>query len=77
MEQAKTLAQWRKAAPMSQSELAEASGVSSELIRRIEDGRRGKATRPATMRALADALGIRPDQVTEFRRTMGLDEESE
>jgi len=39
-------------------------------VQRIE---RGLPARPATMRALAAALGVLPAQISEFRPLLGLD----
>ncbi|MBA2519618.1 MAG: helix-turn-helix domain-containing protein [Chloroflexia bacterium] len=47
----------RRAAGLSQAELAERAGLSAAAVRALESGRRA-APRPFTMRALADALAL-------------------
>lgn len=53
---------WRERRALSQRELAEAAGMGQNTIWRTESG---EATpHPATLRKLAQALGIRVDQLT-------------
>ena len=47
---------------LSQTDLAETSGVSAAAIIRIEAGTH--AARPSTLRKLASALGVKPTQLT-------------
>jgi transcriptional regulator with XRE-family HTH domain len=49
---------------LEQEELAQRAGVSASSISRIENGDRG--TTPATIRALAEALGCRPDDISDL-----------
>jgi transcriptional regulator with XRE-family HTH domain len=51
------LRQLRRTVPLTQEELASESGVSVDVIRKLEQGRRGSA-RTATLVALADALDV-------------------
>lgn len=51
----------RKDASLSQQELAERSGVSRQTILRLEQGER--LARPSTMRKIARALGVKPNQL--------------
>lgn len=57
------VASWRRVQDMSQQGLADTMGVSREYISMIENGRRA-VTRRATVDALADALGIGPEDLT-------------
>lgn len=50
---------WRQAAGLTQRELATLSGVERAQISRIEQGH-VEVPRPATVRKLADALGVDP-----------------
>ncbi|WP_033289624.1 helix-turn-helix domain-containing protein [Amycolatopsis jejuensis] len=54
------LARLRVARDLSQEQLAEAAGVGVDTVARIEQGKR-KQSRPATVRKLADALGVTVD----------------
>jgi transcriptional regulator with XRE-family HTH domain len=56
---------------LTQHGLAAKSGVSQGTIARIESGARTEL-RVGTMKALAEALGVQPDEVTEFRPSLGL-----
>jgi transcriptional regulator with XRE-family HTH domain len=56
----KTIAQWRKARWLTQEELADKVGVSLTTISAWEGG---KQPRIKNMRALAEALGVTPDQI--------------
>lgn len=65
--EAKTLKQHRQDAYLSTRELAKRAGVSYATISRIENGRVGNVW-PVTIRAIAEALGVQPNEVREFRR---------
>jgi transcriptional regulator with XRE-family HTH domain len=52
---------WRMRAAISQRDLAAASGTGASTIVQLERGER--RARPLTVRRLAAALGIRPDQL--------------
>jgi len=56
---------------LTQHGLAAESGVSQGTIARIESGKRTEL-RVGTMKAIAEALGVQPDEVTEFRPSLGL-----
>jgi transcriptional regulator with XRE-family HTH domain len=56
---------------LTQHGLAAKSGVSQGTIARIESGKRTEL-RVGTMKAIADALGVQPAEVTEFRPSLGL-----
>ena len=56
------LRQIREARALSLRELEKLSGVSYNTIWRIEDGRR-KMTHPRTIRKLAMALGVEPNEL--------------
>ena len=70
------LEQWRRRRPWTQKELSAAAGVSVGTVRGIEHGYY-KSVRPRVMRAIAEALGIAPAAVLEFRPSLGLDPEDE
>lgn len=61
----KTLEAWRRLAFLNQTELATKAGVDKATISRIETGIQ-KGIKLSTARHIAEALGVRPDQVTEF-----------
>lgn len=61
----------RRRRMLTQHELAAESGVSQGTIARIESGAR-VGVRFKTMKALADALGVQPAEVDEFRPRLGL-----
>ena len=71
----RTLERWRRERPLSIRELAEAAGVSTRTVLLVEHGE--QVPRPATVRKLAAALGVEPNQVREFRAAMGLPDEEE
>lgn len=56
----------RRDAALSQRQLAERAGVSSNTVRLIETGSRG--CYPTTLRKLASALGVRPAALARGRR---------
>ncbi len=64
-----TLREWRAHRALAMADLVEATGVAKSTIVAIEHGR-VKALKRKTMRRLADALGVEPMQVTEFRRAL-------
>lgn len=69
----RSLREWRFKRAIGQRELARLAGVSVYTLLNIEHGRsRGY---PATWRKLASALGVEPEQILEYRRAVGLDEE--
>ena len=58
-----TLKELRKTAVISQEELAEKSGVSRAAISAIENNHRRTTPWPSTIRKLAKALGIKPQDI--------------
>jgi len=65
----RSLREWRYKRAFGQRELARAAGVSVYTLINIEHGRsRGY---PATWRKLAQALGVEPEQIVEYRRAAG------
>ncbi len=70
-----SLRQWREVRALSQRDLARLAGVNQVTIARLEKGR---VRRPsfAVRQRIAQALGVRPEEIAEFRRAMGLPEES-
>ena len=60
-----SLRETRLRAVLSQRELARRAGVALRTVVEAEAGR--QTPRPATMRKLADALGVAPAEVDEFR----------
>ncbi len=79
-EQIRTFVQWRKLRLMTYRELATKAKVGTETIRQIEHADEiaepRHTIRPGTIRRLSEALGVEPAQVVEFRRMIGVDEES-
>jgi transcriptional regulator with XRE-family HTH domain len=55
------LQEWRTRRALSQQELADRAGTTKANISRIETGQ--QVPRPATIRKLAEALGIAPDEL--------------
>jgi transcriptional regulator with XRE-family HTH domain len=55
------LEEWRTRRALTQQELADKAGTTKANISRIETGQ--QTPRPATVRKLAEALGIRTDQL--------------
>jgi transcriptional regulator with XRE-family HTH domain len=66
-----TLKAWRRRRLLTVRGLAAAAGVAQRTVVEVEAGRR--TPHPGTVRALSEALGVEPEQVTEFRQVMGLD----
>lgn len=64
-----TLREWRDRRALGMAELAALAGVSKVTVIAIEYGR-VTAIKRRTMRRLAEALAVEPDQVTEFRRAL-------
>lgn len=62
---ATSLKECRARTYMSTRELAAKAGVGPDTIWRIEGGDY-KKLRPATMRKIAEALGVHPAEITEF-----------
>jgi transcriptional regulator with XRE-family HTH domain len=69
------LRDWRRRRLLSVRELASKSGVAKRTVEQAETGR--AAPRGATARKLSAALDVRPEQVIEFRRAMGLTDRSD
>ena len=59
------LRELRERAALSQEDLAERSNVSRATIADLESGKR--SARPSTRRKLAEALSVRPDELSEDR----------
>ena len=57
------LREWRRRRALQQKDLAEITGLARATISRIENGHEEPHT--ATIRLLADALHVRPDQLME------------
>jgi len=60
-----SLVEQRRRAFLSTRELADKAHVSPDTIWRIEGGDY-KTLRPATMRRIAEALGVHPGEIAEF-----------
>ena len=71
----RTLAQLRRERLLSLRDLAGRAGVDPKTAHQVERGKR--TPRPRTMRKLAEALGVEPARVREFRAAMGLPVEEE
>ncbi len=67
------LAQWRKLRMMTVRQLAEATDLSKTTINLIETGQRSPQF--DTIKQLASALEVRPEQIQEARPALGLEEE--
>lgn len=63
------LAQLRRRAVLSQTELAERAGVSKATIVKLEGGS-VRRPHPRTVRALSAVLGVEPREVDEFRHAV-------
>ncbi len=71
----KPLREWRVSRGYGVRELCRLAGVNYPALLRIEQGKsRGRAS---TFRKLAEALGIEPLQIAEYRRLMGVDQGEE
>jgi transcriptional regulator with XRE-family HTH domain len=70
--QVKPLRLWRAEQALGLKELAAKAGVSHATILRIE--RAETLSQPRVYRKLAQALGIEPLQIAEYRRLMGVDQ---
>ncbi len=68
------LAQWRKLRMMTVRQLAEATDLSKTTINLIETGQRSPQF--DTIKQLASALEVRPEQIQEARPALGLEDES-
>ena len=66
-----SLAALRREKDWTLKELARVAGVDVQLIERIEEGEAQDIARE-TMERLAEALGVDPTNVTEFRPSLGL-----
>lgn len=64
------LASIRKRKLLSQRALAASAGVALSTIYLLEAGRTERVTFKV-MRAVSDALGVPPESIAEFRRTIG------
>lgn len=65
-----SLREWRRERLLTQRELAKRAGVAPSTIYLIEVGRSLPQLR--IMIRLADALGVGPEQISEFRERLGL-----
>ena len=59
---------WRRRRLMNQRELAKAAGITQATLVDLEHGR-GRP-RASTMRKVAEALGVEPTAIAEFRRVI-------
>ena len=66
-----SLKAWRRRKLLKQSELSLLAGVSVATLSAVECGKHANVG-VGTIRKLAHALGVEPEQVDEFRRAMGL-----
>ncbi len=64
----KPLRDWRTERVMSVRDLAEKSGVSTKTVVQLEYGR--QRANYKSMRAISEALGVEPGQVTEFAEVL-------
>lgn len=71
-EQLLTLREWRDRRALAMADLVEKSGVAKSTLVAIEHGR-VTAIKRKTMRRLAEALGVEPWDVLEFRRALSGD----
>jgi transcriptional regulator with XRE-family HTH domain len=65
------LRRWRQMRVYGQSELAKLAGVSRETVAKIESGER-KRCYPATVRKLAEVLGVEPIELLKYRSAIEL-----
>lgn len=61
------LRSWRIRRHLAQRELALQAGVTTETVNRIERANAPRMVQPRTLRALAEVLGIDPDELLEDR----------
>ncbi len=73
-DEVKSLRHWRAERALGLKELAARAGVSHSTILRIERGETLSQAR--VYRKLAQALGIEPLQIAEYRQLMGLEQEA-
>jgi len=66
----RTLKQWRPARGYSTRPLAQITGLTKGTIVALEVGR--SKGWPQTWKRVADALGVQPEQIAEYRRIIGL-----
>ncbi len=66
----KTLREHRQAAPLSTRELAAKAHVAAATVGRIERGE-VQEIRPRTMRAIAEVLGVKVQDIQEFAGAIG------
>ncbi len=66
------LAQWRKLRMMTVRQLAESTDLSKTTINLIETGQRSPQF--DTIKQLASALEVRPEQIREARPALGLED---
>ena len=71
----RTLKQWRLARGYSTRQLAQIAGLTKGTVVALEVGR--SKGWPQTWKRIADALGIQPEQIAEYRRLMELDEKEQ
>ena len=64
-----TLREWRDRRALAMADLVEMTGVAKSTLVAIEHGR-VTAIKRKTIRRLAEALGVEPWDVTEFRRAL-------
>jgi DNA-binding Xre family transcriptional regulator len=63
----------RDARFMSQAELAERAHVSEMTVRRMESGRAHPVAQRTTVRKIAEALGVKPQDLVEYDDPAALD----
>jgi predicted transcriptional regulator len=69
----KTLEDWRKAHYWSLGTLAREAKIDKGVISRLEAGKAN--CRLETAKKISEALSVRPEQITEFRKMLGLNED--
>ena len=57
------LREWRRFKALTQTELAERAGVTQNTVSFLEKPGQHRQAQPSTIRKLADALGIKPEQL--------------
>jgi transcriptional regulator with XRE-family HTH domain len=70
MDSVRTLKQWRLARGYSTRQLAQIAGLTKGTIVALEVGR--SKGWPQTWKRVADALGVQPEQIAEYRQIIGL-----